>query len=225
LNEINRCRIISGQPLRGQLSLCAAARDVRRMPKSDDPKHRRLSPKSSASLTDPAAPLQARIHLVLGAVGAGKSSYALRLADEQAAVRLTLDAWMATLFRPDRPDEGVIAWYAERSARCIAQMWALATEMIARRINVILEIGLLAQSERERFYARVNDAGIDLCIHLLDASREVRRARVAARNCDQGETFSMVVPPEIFELASDLWEPPDEAELAGRDVLVIHTDP
>ncbi len=31
----------------------------------------------------------------------------------------------------------------------------------------------------------------------------------------------MVVPPEIFELASDLWEPPDEAERRGHDIRLV----
>jgi hypothetical protein len=41
------------------------------------------------------------------------------------------------------------------------------------------------------------------------------------RNVEQGETFSMVVPPEFFELASDLWEVPDEAEREGRTVRFV----
>ena len=51
-----------------------------------------------------------------------------------------------------------------------------------------------------------------------DAPRDVRRERVERRNRDQGATFSMVVPPAIFELASDMWEPLDDDERAGRDV-------
>src|SRR5687768_55420 len=43
----------------------------------------------------------ARVHLVLGPVGAGKSTFALELARSSGAVRLTLDEWMTELFRPD----------------------------------------------------------------------------------------------------------------------------
>jgi hypothetical protein len=52
----------------------------------------------------------------------------------------------------------------------------------------------------------------------------VRRRRVEERNRTKGATFSMVVPPAIFELASDLWESPDEAECKDRDVRFIRTD-
>ena len=165
---------------------------------------------------------QARIHLVIGPVGAGKSTFAARLARDHAAVRLTLDQWMATLFSPDRPPERVIEWYVARAARSVDQICTVAREIIDTGTEVVLEIGLLARREREAFYGRV--FGCDLTVHVLDAAREVRRRRVEQRNRERGPTFSMVVPPEIFELASDLWEPPEAAECEGRDVRLVRTD-
>jgi hypothetical protein len=61
-------------------------------------------------------------------------------------------------------------------------------------------------------------------VHVVDAAREVRRARVSKRNEEKGATFAMVVPPAIFELASDRWEPPNADECAERDVRFIRTD-
>ncbi len=168
----------------------------------------------------------ARVHLILGPVGAGKSTFATKLAQQSSPqpLRLTLDDWMATLFRPDRPATGLPAWYAERAERCIDQIWKLARQLIARGEDVLLELGLLRREERERFYARVNEAGLPLTVYVLDAAREVRRARVLERNREQGETFSMLVPPEIFELASDLWQAPEPDECRQRDVRFLRTD-
>jgi uncharacterized glyoxalase superfamily protein PhnB/predicted kinase len=162
-----------------------------------------------------------RVHLVLGPVGAGKSTFADGLARDHGAIRLTLDEWMTTLFSPERPDQGVMDWYVERTARCIELMLSLSVDMLDRSTSVVLEIGLLTRREREAFYERVD--GSDLTIHVVDASRDVRRRRVEERNRIKGPTFSMVVPPAIFELASDLWEPPGEAECEGRDVRFIRT--
>ena len=103
----------------------------------------------------------ARVHLIVGPVGAGKSTLAGQLGREHGAVRLILDEWMAALFSADRPD--------------------------------------------------------------VDAPRDVRRERVEQRNLDRGATFAMVVPPAIFELASDLWEPLDDDERRGRDVRDLDT--
>jgi uncharacterized glyoxalase superfamily protein PhnB/predicted kinase len=166
----------------------------------------------------------ARIHLVLGPVGAGKSTFALELARRQSALRLTLDEWMAVLFRPDRPPTGLPEWYVERAGRCVEQIWALAQALVASGKAVVLEIGLLQRAARESFYRRVEAAGLALSVYVLDAPRELRRARVQARNEQRGPTFCMLVPPEIFELASDSWEPLAPEEYEGRGVCFIDTE-
>lgn len=90
-------------------------------------------------------------------------------------------------------------------------------------MDVVLEIGLIQRREREAFYTRVDKQAIDLTLYVLDAPRDVRRLRVQQRNTRRGATFSMEVPPHIFELASDLWEPPMGVECSGRDVRFIDT--
>lgn len=164
-----------------------------------------------------------RIHLIIGPVAAGKSTFALELCRRHRAARLTLDAWMTRLFSPDRPDDGVLAWYRERAARCVEQIWELADELVTTGVDVVLEIGLIQRRDRLGFYRRVDARGHAMTIYVLDAPRELRRERVERRNQERGATFSMVVPPHVFELASDLWEPPDEAECRGREVEFMTT--
>jgi len=164
----------------------------------------------------------AHLHLIIGPVGAGKSTYARQLSREHRAVRLTLDRWMATLFGDDpRPATGVIEWYVERRDRCLAQLWEVASEVADLGTDVVLEIGLIQRAERAAFYERVDTCGYGLTVYVVDAPRDVRRARVAQRNLEQGATFSVVVPPAFFELASDLWQPPEPDECAGRDVRFL----
>jgi predicted permease len=110
----------------------------------------------------------------------------------------------------------------ERAVLCAYQIWSVAQPILDAGVSVVLEIGLLQRHQRESFYGRVT--GRELTIHVLDAAREVRRARVEQRNRTQGATFSMVVPPAVFELASDLWEPPDALECEERDVRFVRTD-
>jgi hypothetical protein len=73
-------------------------------------------------------------------------------------------------------------------------------------------------------FRRVDASGFGMSAYVLDAGRDIRRERVLTRNRAKGSTFSMVVPLEVFELASDLWEPLDPAECAGRDVRFLRTD-
>lgn len=159
------------------------------------------------------------VHLVIGPVGAGKTTFARQLAAERGAVSLNLDAWMARLFGADpRPADGVIAWYLERRDRCLDQIWRVAVSVIDAGAPVALEIGLLQRSERAAFYRRVDERGAPLVVYVLDAPIDERRERVRRRNRDRGDTFSVEVPPDFFELASSMWQPPDEAEQAARDV-------
>lgn len=179
-----------------------------------------MEPKDCLHAGAPVASSRAapRIHLLVGPVGAGKSTLALRLAREHGAICLNLDEWMAALFRPDRPQTDVMPWYVERAQRCLEHIWTLTQRLIDANTSVVLEVGLIRRHEREQFFRRVDARGYALTLYLVDAPRALRRQRVEERNARQGETFSMVVPPAVFELASDLWEPLDPQEYAGRDL-------
>lgn len=164
----------------------------------------------------------AHLHLIVGPVGAGKSTFARQLCREHSSVRLSLDEWMAQLFGPDeRPAVGRLEWYRARTERCLEQIWSLTRQLMGVSTSVVLEIGLIQRHEREAFYRRVEEAGFGLTVYVLDAPREVRRERVQRRNQERGETFSMEVPPQFFELASDLWEPPGDDECLDREVRFL----
>lgn len=163
--------------------------------------------------------MEGQLHLIIGPVGAGKSTFARALGLKHRAVQLILDDWMAQLFGADeRPATGRIEWYLERRDRCLEQIWKQTAALCEVGARVVLEIGLIRRAEREAFYRRVDDAGYDLAVYVLDAPRPVRRERVMRRNEERGETFAQVVPLEIFELASDLWEPPDDEEVSARSI-------
>ncbi|MEZ4236806.1 MAG: ATP-binding protein [Myxococcota bacterium] len=159
-----------------------------------------------------------RVHLILGPVGSGKSTLARSLAAEHGAVRFALDEWFPVLFSMDRPQSDVVPWYVARAERCVEQIWRVSCSVLDVGRDVVLELGLVRRDQRAAFLARPELAAHDLTAWLVDAPRDVRRARVLQRNEARGETFSMVVPLETFELASDLWQPLDDAERAGLDV-------
>lgn len=165
----------------------------------------------------------AKIHLVVGPVGAGKSTFVRELCREHAAARLTLDEWMTVLFRPDRSDVGVVQWYVDRVERCVEQIWRVSRSILETGIDVVLEIGLVQRHQREAFFWRVDTQKVEMTVYVLDAPRDVRRERVLRRNQVRGETFSMEVPPQIFERASDMWQPLTPAECTDRDVRFLST--
>ena len=166
----------------------------------------------------------ARIHLIEGPVGSGKSTLASQLSKQFNAPRLILDKWMVTLFSPDRPSESFINWYVERKDRCINQIWDVAQGIIATNSDVILELGLIQHSLREAFYDRVDAKSYNMKIYVVDASQAVRKERVQQRNLMKGETFSMEVSAQIFDVANEMWESIDEAECRHYEVKFMSTD-
>lgn len=165
-----------------------------------------------------------QVHLIEGPVGAGKSTYAAALAGRIGGIHIALDEWFARLFSPDRPPADVMPWYAERKERLVQHIWSHAQVLLESGAKPILELGLVQKRSREGLYELARAAGIELQVHVLEASREVRRERVARRNVEKGPTFSMVVPDPIFEFASDMWQSPDAIEIAAHRIEMISTD-
>ena len=153
------------------------------------------------------------VQLLIGPVGAGKTTLARRRVASAPGVLLDVDTWMVRLYGDDPRPADVLPWYLERRDRCRELAWAVAEDVLASGTTVWLELGLVAAAERQAWYQRIHAADLALAIWLVDAPRDVRRARVAARN-QAGAPFTQQVPPAFFERASDAWEPPDEHERA-----------
>lgn len=163
----------------------------------------------------------ARIHLVIGPTGCGKSTFARELSERQGAVRFCVDEWMTVLFGPDRPDDTGRAWHAQRVERCSEHIWTISLDVLKLGVDVTLEIGLTQRAARHAFYERVDARKCELTVHVLDAPPDVRWGRVQLRNIDRGPTFSMEITREMFDFAEAMWEPPEETERAARDIQLV----
>jgi len=153
-------------------------------------------------------------YVVVGSTGAGKSTFARNLAAEAGAIRFAIDEWMTSLYFAERPPNAGFDWYMPRIERCLAVIWDVATQALARNLPVVLEIGLTRKQDREAFCAKVVAAGHQVALRVVDAAPEVRWLRVEQRNQQQGETFSFQVTREMFDFVETMWEAPDDAELA-----------
>ena len=163
------------------------------------------------------------VNIIEGPVGAGKSTFASHLASRTGGVHIALDEWFANLFSPDRPSGNFVPWYVERKERLIDLIWRQSQRLLASEKSVILELGLIQRGPRVEFCRKVRDCGYAPVIHVLYAPTNVRRERVRQRNTEKGATFSMVVPDHVFEMASSLWEVPDEIECEEFDVQFVES--
>lgn len=153
------------------------------------------------------------VHLICGATGSGKTTYARALADRVRGVRLSIDEWMAQLFLGDRPEQLSLNWAVERTTRCEAQIWSVSEQLIVRGIDVVLDIGLSKHEHRDRYRLRAAQAGADPKLHYLDVDVEVRRERVRLRNEQRSGPFSFVVTDAMFDYLESAFEAPSDDEL------------
>jgi predicted kinase len=160
-------------------------------------------------------------HLLVGPVGAGKTTYGHARATRDGAVFLDLDVWMVRLFGGDRrPEDDVVAWYLERRERCRGLAWDVALDALRSGSDVVLEFGLLTAADRHEFYAKASSHDVRLRVYVVDAPRDVRRERVIKRNAAPGP-HTQIVPLEFFERASDMWQPPSESERSDHGLVDI----
>lgn len=127
------------------------------------------------------------------------------------------------LFSPDRPTADFIVWYVERKERLLELIWSHSRSILASGADAILELGLVQQQSRIAFYQKTIGEGAELKVYVLDAPKQVRLERVRRRNTEKGSTFSMVVPEQVFEMASNMWEAPDEVECSSFAVEFVST--
>ena len=148
------------------------------------------------------AQARARLFVVVGLPGAGKTTLARSLAARHAAVRVNPDEWMSDL--------GVDLFDERFRDRLEHLMIRLAGELLALGGRVVVEFGSWSRSERDQLLAVGRDAGAHVELHVLDPDVEELWRRLAGRNDQPGET-----PIDRATLESYLpwWEPPDEAEL------------
>lgn len=161
------------------------------------------------------SPSMATVHLICGATGAGKTTYARALAKRVRGVRFSIDEWLGALFLADRPASISIAWVVERTARCEAQMWAMAEELLARGTDVVFDVGLSKREHRDRFRLRAAQMGADPKLHYLDVEEETRRERVRLRDADGKGPFGFEITDAMFDFMEKAYEVPGDDELIG----------
>lgn len=158
--------------------------------------------------------MRSTIYLVTGSTGAGKTTYAIGLAARERALRLSIDEWMTSLFGPDQTGPLHFEWMMERVDRCEAQMWAIARQVAALDLSIVVDCGLTREAHRAKWGKLAAEAGLSVQLHHLDVDVEERWRRVQGRNAERGPTYRLEVTREMFDFVETLWERPSDEELS-----------
>lgn len=156
----------------------------------------------------------AKIDLIVGNTGAGKSTYSKKLATKTTSYIFSGDEWFKTLFIPDMPNPPKYEWALERTERVEEQILSEALKLNKLGINVILDLGFFKRVQRKRVQNFFNIHHISTSLHYLDIGKELRWERVHERNTKKTETFEFEVSRDIFEFCETIFEPLFEDEQA-----------
>lgn len=157
------------------------------------------------------------IHLVCGCTGAGKSTYALRLAKGLPGVCFAIDEWMQNLHNADKnadkPERLSFEWFYQRVQRNCLQMRKMAEQIVPLGVSVIFDCGFTNSVERATFTAWAAEHGFSTQLHYIDVASEIRWQRVLKRNMERAETFQFEVTREMFDGINSMWEAPGDEEM------------
>jgi predicted kinase len=159
------------------------------------------------------------VHLIVGNVGSGKTTYAIALANRLGAIRFSLDEWMVALFRQDPTAKVDLQWRLDRIDRIEEQIWSLVTQLGARGMDVVLDLGLAKKKHRDRQWARAAALGLSVKLHFLDVDLPTRVDRVRKRNAEKHESFAFEVTDEMIRFMEGWFERPAAEELDGAEVV------
>lgn len=150
------------------------------------------------------------LHLMVGLPCSGKSTRAKQLEAELGALRLTPDEWHIDLFGDDVADPA----HDSRHDAVEALMWRVASTVLPRGVDVILDFGFWARAEREDFAARAAALGATTKVHFMDVPRDELLTRLAQRNAEAPE-HAFIIPAEDLLGWLQRFEPPTTDELAA----------
>jgi predicted kinase len=151
---------------------------------------------------------RARLILICGLPGSGKTTFAKELAPKVPAVRLSPDEW--------KHDLGIDYYDERRRVQLEHRLWRLAQELLTLGQSVILENGFWSREERDGLRLSARALGVAVELHYLEAPVEELWRRLQVRN-DEARPGVVPIKREHLQRWALQFEAPDAAERALFD--------
>jgi predicted kinase len=151
---------------------------------------------------------EARLILICGLPGSGKTTFARQLAPKVPAVRLSPDEW--------KHDLGIDYYDEQGRVRLEDRLWRLGQELLMLGQSVILENGFWAREERDELRVAARRLGVGVELHYLHAPVEELWRRLELRN-DEARPGAAPITREDLRRWALQFEAPDAAERALFD--------
>jgi predicted kinase len=154
--------------------------------------------------------MTARLIVICGLPGSGKTTLAKQLAPDVPAVRLCPDEW--------KHDLGIDYYDEPRRVLLENRLWRLGQELLALGQSVILENGFWSREERDELRLGARSLGVAVELHYLETPVDELWRRLEIRN-EEAKPGSAPIKREDLETWSRQFEAPDAVELALFDEL------
>jgi len=154
-----------------------------------------------------------KLVLFCGLPGSGKTTLARKLAEEMPAIRLNTDEWVA--------DFGFDPTYEDIHIKVQKRLWELAKELLQLGQDVVLENGLWTKAERGDKRREAKELDVQTEMHYLNVPLEELQRRLSERNAAGNHGVAVVTPEEVEKFAQ-IFESPDEGELALYSKSIVH---
>src|SRR5436309_10384131 len=107
----------------------------------------------------------AKLIIVCGLPGSGKTTYARQIQAKVHGFRLSPDEWMDAL--------AIDLWDAEKREKIEMLQWQFGQELLAVGLAVIIEWGTWGRSERDTLRLQARELGATMELHYLPVPSEI----------------------------------------------------
>lgn len=150
----------------------------------------------------------ARLILICGLPGSGKTTLARQLTKDIDAISLSGDEWMAEL--------GIDLWDEEARSRIERLLWIVAQDFLRHGVSVILESGFWLRSDRDEKRLGAREQGSRVELRYLPTSKDELVRQLEVRNAQHMPATAQISAADI-ESWLPLFQPPTDEELALFD--------
>lgn len=116
-------------------------------------------------------------YLICGFLGAGKTTYAQKLAQESGHIHLNPDEWCMKLFSKSEYEQN----WNECFSKTIDLLWEKASEYAKQGISVIFDMGFWTRKSRQDAIKQAAQLGFLPVIHYVYAPDEILKERISKR--------------------------------------------
>lgn len=155
----------------------------------------------------PVKAVKPTLHLLCGKIASGKSTLTARLGASPGTIIISEDTWLAALYKDEIQS---VAAYVQCAAKLKNAMKSHLISLLNADVSVVLDFPANTRANREWMMDIITASGANNCLHYLNVSDDICKARLRARNAEGAHDFAAT--DEEFEMITRYFTAPSADE-------------